>query len=109
MTVRTWGNWREEDGIRYRARRGLLTDGGVVLEATYCSTVMTLVDGEDADGPWLSIWSMASLVQNHGHCQRMIAQLRVEWPNHALYGSVPIHPAARHIFDKHHVCYPKED
>jgi hypothetical protein len=99
----------DDAGIRYRAQRGLLSDGGVIMRAWYRDVVMHLVDGIDANGHWLSIWWMESADEGKGNVQAMIAQLRVEWPGHTLYGSIPISPAAKHIFDKHGIGYPLND
>lgn len=128
MSARATATYRVPNGIVYEEMTGFLTDGGVILRAQYRSTLMHLVEGADDGEQWLSIWSMVSAHEGRGDCfqslmpctalhghmhealeQAMIAQLRVEWPDHTLYGSIPISAAAMHIFIKHGIKFTMDD
>ncbi len=73
------------------------------VEAYYKSVFMELFVAEEG----ICIDGMQSSNPGEGECQEMIDLLREDFKGKQLSGSPPLSTAAKHIFDKKGVIYPK--
>ena len=77
-----------------------------LIEARYKSVYMQLGYGKDEDNTnWLSIYMCESNNRGKGEVQEMIDLIRKDYPDHKLYGSVPLNSVMKHIYDKKDVIY----
>lgn len=84
--------------IRYKDENMMGMD---LLIATYKGVRMSLGQGED----WISIYSCDSKNEGKGEVQEMIKLLKEDFPKKRLCGSVPLHPAMKHIYEKFNIDY----
>jgi hypothetical protein len=77
-----------------------LFESGVFV-ATYKNVVMSVAEGPD----WVSIYSCESGNPGKSEVQEMIDVLRQDFPGKAMWGSVPLNNAMKHLFDKNQIQY----
>ena len=76
-----------------------------LIEARYKGVYMQLGYGNDDGTDWLSIYMCESSNKGKGEVQEMIDLIRKDYPDHKLYGSVPLNSVMKHIYDKKGVIY----
>jgi len=74
----------------------LFTDGSNVKDAFYKGVTFNVCIDEKT----VSIWTIESKNQGKGEVQEMIDLLKKDFPDKEIFGSVPLNPVAKHIFDK---------
>jgi hypothetical protein len=78
-----------------------LLKGGSMFIATHKSVEMSLARTRN----WVPIYSIESKNQNKGEAQEAITLLKEEYPDKEVWGSIPINPIIKHIFDKLQIKY----
>ena len=73
--------------------------GMSLLEGRHKSVYMTLCEFQGS----ISIYSMESSNPGQGECQEAILELKRKYGK--VYGSPPLNPTAKHVFDKMGVEY----
>lgn len=76
-------------------------EGREIFEASHKSVTMSIC----VDKSWVSIWSLQSENEGKGEADEAILELKKLYPNKPIYASIPLHPAAEHLFQKHAIIY----
>jgi len=82
-----------------------LFKGGSMFNATHRGVEMTLAMAKN----WVSIYSIESKNQNKGEAQEAISLLKKKYSGKEIWGSIPMNPIIKHIFDKLHIKYGAPD
>lgn len=80
-------------------------DSGDILEATHKGVTMCICVDED----YVSIFSIESANENRGEAGEAIQELKKQYPDKELWGSVPLNQKTKHLFDKHGIKYEEDE
>jgi len=79
-------------------------DGTKVTTALHKGVVIDFIVDKDS----ILIVTMESSHEGRGEVQETIEILKKKHPTKKMKATVPLHPAAKHIFDKMGIEYPEE-
>lgn len=77
--------------------------GRDIYKASHKSVTMSICVSKS----WVSIWSIHSKNEGKGEANEAIIELKKRYPDKKFYASIPLHPAAEHLFKKHDIFYDK--